>query len=425
MLYKIIEIFTSEEVRWQGRRLYEAVVEQVNGLKIAARTIVTRGIEGSYENGEVATGRLEVLSYNMPVRITIILPASELDRVLSSVEAMVADGIVAVRGLEVISHQTKGGLMPRHMRVHEIMTPDPKTVGLDTPLDEVARLLLSSTFTGLPVVDAGGRPVGIIAQGDLIYKADMPMRLGLLAQAGNGRAEAVLQALSTRNAGEIMTRPPVVIEEGQLVTEAVNLMLAKKVKRLPVVDAEGKLVGILSRVDVFHTVTRECRDWKGLQEQGVEVANLRHVADIVRRDTSTVLPDTPVDEVMRIIDCHDIQRVCVVDREGAFRGLISDRDLLIAFVDRHPGIWDYFVGKIPFTERHQRQDELREHLAAKTAAEVMNTEILTVREDAPIEEAIRLMLEKAIKRLPVVDAEGKFKGLISRDSLLRAGFASV
>ncbi|MEJ2032276.1 MAG: DUF190 domain-containing protein, partial [Deltaproteobacteria bacterium] len=79
MLYKIIEIFTSEEAKWHGRVLYDAVVEQVNGLKIAARTIVTRAIEGSYENGEIATGRIEVLSYNLPVRITIILPAPELD----------------------------------------------------------------------------------------------------------------------------------------------------------------------------------------------------------------------------------------------------------------------------------------------------------------------------------------------------------
>jgi CBS domain-containing protein len=424
MLYKIIEIFTSEEAKWHGRVLYDAVVEQVNGLKIAARTIVTRAIEGSYENGEIATGRIEVLSYNLPVRITIILPAPELDRVLSTVQEMVADGIVAVRDLDVVAHKTRGLLMSRNTRVRDIMTPAPKKVGVGTSLDEVARLLLSSTFTGLPVVDGDNRPVGVISQGDLIYKAGMPMRLGLLAQSDSEKVGAVLETLAAKRAGEIMTHPPVVIEEGQLVTEAVSLMLAKKVKRLPVVETEGKLVGILSRVDVFHTVTRECRDWKGLQEQGVQVVNLRLVADIVRRDTSTVLPDTPVDEVMRIIDCNDIQRVCVVDRDGAFLGLISDRDLLIAFVDRHPGIWDYFVGKIPFTERGRRHRELREHLQAKTAAEVMNTDILTVREDAPIEEAIRLMLDKAIKRLPVIDAEGKFKGLISRDSLLHGGFAS-
>ncbi len=101
----------------------------------------------------------------------------------------------------------------------------------------------------------------------------------------------------------------------------------------------------------------------------------------MRRDTYTVLPDTPVDEVMRLIDCSDIQRVCVVDKEGYFLGLISDKDLLIAFSERHPGIWDYFVSKIPFTERSRRNKELTEHLRAKTAAKVMNTNIVTVRED--------------------------------------------
>ena len=171
-----------------------------------------------------------------------------------------------------------------------------------------------------------------------------------------------------------MTRPAVTIEQDKWATDAVNLMLKKQVKRLPVVDAEGRLVGVLSRVDVFHTILRECPDWQAFQKQNIAVENLRFVSDIMRRDTSTVFPDTPVEEVIRLIDCNDIQRVCVVDREGHFLGLISDRDLLVAFSDRHPGIWDYFVSKIPFTEHAQLQEDLR----AKTAGEVMNTDIVTV-----------------------------------------------
>jgi len=123
---------------------------------------------------------------------------------------------------------------------------------------------------------------------------------------------------------------------------------------------------------------------------------------------------------MRLIDCNDIQRVCVVDQEGFFLGLISDRDLLGAFSDRSTGLWNYFVSKISSTE----PDRLKEDLRAQTAGEVMNTNIVTVQEEAPINEAIRLMLDKAIKRLPVVDEQGKFKGMISRDALMRAGFAS-
>ncbi|NWG72943.1 MAG: CBS domain-containing protein, partial [Parvularculaceae bacterium] len=299
-----------------------------------------------------------------------------------------------------------------------------KKVATTTPLDEVARLLLSSDFTGLPVVDERDRPVGVIAQGDLIYKAGMPMRLGLLAESERNKVDAVLAALAPKRASEVMTQPAVTIEQDRLVVDAVTLMLDKRVKRLPVVDAAGKLVGILSRRDIFHTIIRECPDWRAFQEQSIEVEDLRFVSDIMRRDTLTVPPDAPIEAVMRMIDCNDIQRVCVVDKDGRFLGLISDRDLLVAFSDRHPGIWDYFASRIPFTERSRRNKELREHLRAKTAAQVMNTDIVTVREDTPIEEAIRLMLERAIKRLPVLDAQGRFTGMISRDSLLRAGFAS-
>ena len=124
--YKKIEIFTSEEARWEGRPLYDAIVQLVHDLKIAARCLVTRGIEGSYESGEIATGRLEVLSYNMPVRITIIVPAAESERILSKAEEMVTDGIVAVQDLSVISHKTRGLLMPRDTRVRDLMTPNPE-----------------------------------------------------------------------------------------------------------------------------------------------------------------------------------------------------------------------------------------------------------------------------------------------------------
>jgi len=423
--YKKIEIFTSEEARWQGQPVYAAIVQFVHDLKIAARCLVTRGIEGSYESGEIATGRLEVLSYNMPVRITIIVPAVESERILSKAEEMVTDGIVAVQDLSVISYKTRGILIPRQTRVRDIMTPDPQKVNLDTSLAEVARLLLSSTFTGLPVVDEENRPVGIIAQGDLIYKAGMPMRLGLLAESDRQKVSAVLEALAPRQAREVMSRPAVAIEQDKSVTDAINLMIEKKVKRLPVVDEVGKLVGILSRVDVFRTSMRESPDWKAFQKQSIAVENLRFVSDIMRLDTPTVTPDTPVEEVIQIIDSNDIQRVCVVDRGGNFLGLISDRDLLAAFSDRHPGIWDYFVSKIPFTEAGRRHKHLQWHLELKSAGEVMNTNIVTVREDTPIDEAIRLMLERAIKRLPVVDSEGKYKGMVSRDSLLRSGFASI
>ena len=61
--YKAIEIFTGEEARWRGKPLSDAIVQFVCNLKIAARCMVTRGIHGCYESGEIATQKLEILSW--------------------------------------------------------------------------------------------------------------------------------------------------------------------------------------------------------------------------------------------------------------------------------------------------------------------------------------------------------------------------
>nr|NJM02624.1 CBS domain-containing protein [Desulfobacula sp.] len=124
-------------------------------------------------------------------------------------------------------------------------------------------------------------------------------------------------------------------------------------------------------------------------------------------------------EVLQMIAANDIQRVAVVDKTGGLLGLISDRDLLAAFSDQKEGIWEYLTGRLPFGQRDQT---FSRHLAVKTAAEVMQTEPPAVLEDATIDEAIGLMTRKMIKRLPVLDHQGKFKGMISRESLLRTGF---
>lgn len=420
--YKLIEIFTSERCRYEGRPIDQAVVEHIRSLKLAARCLVARGTEGCYENGEIATRRIELLSVHLPVRITIVLPAAEVDRVLPSLDAMVTDGVVAVQDLQVVSHKTRRLLLPRQTKVRDIMTADPTRAEASTPLDQVVRILLSSIFTGMPVTDTEARPIGIVTQGDLIYKGRMPMRLGLLAAAGSDRVDEVLAALASRTAGDVMTAPVVTVGAERYVREAIELMLDRKVKRLPVVDERGRLVGMLSRLDVFRAITRTAPDWDALARRQVQVGNVRTVADIMRRDTHTVLPSTPVDEVIRTIATDDIQRVVVVDPRGVFLGLISDRDLLVAFAADSPeGAWEQFKNLIPGKRRRDLPDRLR----AQTAAEVMRTDITTVREDTPIDEAIALMTARGFKRLPVVDEARIFTGMISRDSLLRTGFPRI
>ncbi len=421
--YSKIEIFTNEEANFRGIPLYKAVVQHVLGLKIAARCLVTRCMEGCYENGEIATQSVLIGSFNMPVVIQIVLPSVQADVILPTLEEMVDEGIVTVSEIAVRCHKTRNHLFPRHLKVKDMMTPNPENVLLTTPVSDVVRLLLSSIFTGVPVVDEAGCPKGVISQGDLIYRGGMPARLGLLADSGPGNQNTVLESLASKKARDIMS-PAVCIEENQLLTKAVHLMLEKGLKRLPVTNETGKLTGILSRMDIFRTITHHSPDWAAFRSQDIPVGNLKYVSDIMRRDVHTVFQDTPVAEVLQMIAANDIQRVAIVDKAGSLLGIISDRDLLAAFSDQKEGVWEYFTSKLPFGQRGKDRTFSR-HLAVKTATEVMKKDPPVILEDATIDEAIGLMTRKMLKRLPVMDHQGKFKGMISRESLLRTGFTNL
>jgi CBS domain-containing protein len=417
--YRLITIYTAEEVRSHGRPLLDVVVDYVKSLKIAARCFVARAMAGCYETGEIASQSLLTISYNMPIKIDIVLPAAETETVLKALEELVPDGIVAVHDMDVRAYKTRQALIPKQIKVRDIMTPEPQCVSPDTPVADVVRLLLSASFTSVPVIDPAGRPLGIVTQGDLVYRAGMPLRLGLLAESAPGRKDNALAALADQRAEAIMTRPVVVITEDQRLSEAVDLMLRKEVKRLPVVNENGLLTGMLSRVDVFRTITRETPDWEAFRQRDVQVDNLRYVSDIMRRDSQTVTPDTPVEDVIRIIDTDDIQRVAVVASDGHFLGMISDRDLLAAFAGKGHGFWDYLSCRLNFKTSHECSRELRKTLREKTAGEVMKTDLIIVGESTRIDEAIRIMVDKRLKRLPVVDAEGRFRGMVSRESVLK------
>lgn len=417
--YKAIEIFTNEEARWHGKPLGEAIVNYIASLKIAARCIVTKGTDGCYESGEIVTRRLEILSYNMPVRIFIILPAAEYEALIGVLQVMVTDGIVAAHPLDVISHRTRNRQIPRQLRVRDVMTGHPKTITLSARADKVAELLLSSRFTGVPVIDDENHPIGIITESDLIYRAGMPMRLGLLSKYDAGRKSAVLADLSTRTAEEIMTKPAVCIEESKLLNDAVALMLRKKVNRLPVVNALYEVVGILSRVDVFRAIMHEAPDWKSFVDQNVIVENLRSVSDIMCRDTLTVSPGLPIEEVVRTAESKDFLGLPVVDDNGRFLGLLSDQDMLEEILFQNGGMFKTLIGRLPFTQAGKRRKELGKTERGRAASEIMNRETPTIHESATIEEAIELMVRTGTKRLPVVDAEHKYKGMLSREVLLR------
>lgn len=425
LAYRVIEVFTSEDAKYEGHHVHSAIVQRIRDLHIAARCMVLRGVAGCYESGEIATHGIEVLSFNMPLKIEIVLPASELDRVLPMVEEMVGDGIVLVEEMTMRVHRVSARLLPRNLKVTDIMTHDPRSVTPDTSVAEILRILLGGTFNAVPVVDANHKPVGMVTQGDLIRRAGMPLRLGLLREMAQERLDVTLDELSRKKASDIMSSPVVTILEHLTVPQAVKVMVDKNLKRVPVTNRDGILTGNLSRLDIFRTVSHETTDWRAIEAQDIEVVGkIRRLDELVRRDVRAVRADTPLEEVMRIIDENDIQRVMVVDNDGKLLGMVFDRDLLDLFAGHHAGIWDRIASRLTFTEMGQKHKLVLEKASKTTAGDVMMKGLVTANADTTLDDAIRVMTTHQIKLLPVVASDGILIGVVTRKMLLSLPFKS-
>lgn len=144
------------------------------------------------------------------------------------------------------------------MRVNELMSDTVVTVTPETPLKEVAELLLERGISGAPVCDDKGVVVGVVSETDIVSRErGRPERPnGLLGwMLKSTLAPEDLKALA-RTAEEAMTAPAITIAPYRSVTFAAKLMLEEQVNRLPVVDGKGQLVGLLSRADLVRAFAR-------------------------------------------------------------------------------------------------------------------------------------------------------------------------
>lgn len=140
------------------------------------------------------------------------------------------------------------------MKVSEVMTTEVVAVEPESTLKEVAELLAGHRISGLPVVDRTRRVLGVVSEADILQKeAGEDRRRGLLGRLLARERPAQLEA---RTAGEAMTSPPITLRPEREVAEAARLMLEREVNRLPVVDAEGRLVGIVTRADLVRAFAR-------------------------------------------------------------------------------------------------------------------------------------------------------------------------
>ena len=144
--------------------------------------------------------------------------------------------------------------MEAAVKVSEVMTRDVLSVGPGDRLRHAATLMREHRVSGLPVIDSDG-VVGMITESDFLnMAAETPgERHGFLDALFGGQKAAHPSTL----VGEAMTKDPVTVEDSMSIREAARQMKRHRIKRVPVVGDNGRLVGILSRADVMKVFARE------------------------------------------------------------------------------------------------------------------------------------------------------------------------
>jgi CBS domain-containing protein len=216
-------------------------------------------------------------------------------------------------------HPAHKGQDVRHRRwarrVSDVMTTSVVTVDRITPYQEIDRLLTEHRISGVPVLKMGREVAGVVTEADLLAAEDETNRRARMDSSVGRRHLLHKQPHVSLTAGTLMTAPAITIGADATIPAAARLMNTHHIRRLPVVDEEGKLVGIVSRRDLLSVF-------------------LRPDADIIH-DVRQVLDEIPVTDSKDVIVTV---RHGVVTLTGTMRPEPGDGHDLVALAVRL--IWD-------------------------------------------------------------------------------------
>jgi CBS domain-containing protein len=409
-----VTIYIGESDRWGQKSLYMAILELLKAEDCAGATVM-RGLAGFGAHSRIHTANIVDLSSDLPLIIEWVDDPARVGRVMPRLTEMVSEGLITCQEVEVAtySHRELRALRAASP-VRDVMSREVQTVTPDTPVVEAVEMLIGKVYRALPVVDDERRVVGILTDGDLLARLGLP---AAGVQAELTRTEVIRELEALRSGGQtvkdLMNRAVFTTTDDAPVADAVRVMTEQGIKRLPVVDRAGRLVGMVSRVDVLRALAQPAI--RETAERAPQPGERTRVSEVMLASVPTVRADAPLNKVVDLLVSSAERRVVVVDRDRRAVGIITDGDLLKrASAAERPRVLQALAERLP-GGRSATLD-----LAKRSAGDVMTPDPVTVTPETSLLDALRLLLKHKIKRLPVVDPDGKVVGLIGRGEILQA-----
>ncbi len=189
---------------------------------------------------------------------------SDVNRALDTVEEHLHEQASHPAPVQTSPHSAHHGEGTRHRRwarrVSDVMTTSVVTVDRITPYQEIDRLLTERRISGVPVLMMGRQVAGVVTEADLLAAEDERARQARMASMTGRRWRLRKQPQVSLTAGALMTAPAITIGPDATIPAAARLMNTHHLRRLPVIDADGKLAGIVSRRDLLSVFLRPDAD---------------------------------------------------------------------------------------------------------------------------------------------------------------------
>lgn len=423
---KQLNIYFGETDQYHHQTLYMALIELLRREGCSGAT-AARGIAGFGASSLIHTSAILRLSMDMPITVTVIDRPARIDRVIAAVREMAPNALITAQEVDVLQSGAPFREGLPDVNVSEVMRREVVTVTPDSPITQVVELLLGKNFTAVPVIDAQRKVVGMVSDNDLLTRGGMNLSLSLRkAMADPEFVSKLHESLEDpqRKVSEVMTAQVVTTTPDTVLGAAARLMIDKRLKRLPVVDEEGTLVGILGRLDILNTIAAvHLPEWR---PEAASAGPYAAVSDVMTREVPTLHESATIEQIFDLLVASSHKRVVVVDDKRRVAGIIADSDLIAKLSrDGSPGLLEILVSKIPMGKISGDARKDVRKLRARSAKELMTRDVITVRDKMPVASALVLSAEKRVKRMPVVDGDGALVGIVGRTEMMRALLAPI
>lgn len=403
-----LRIYINDSDRWHEQPLSSALLDLMRSRGLAGATLF-RGLAGYGAHSLIHSNRLEALSMDLPVVVETVDSAEAISALLEAISPMLPDGLITIEDLRVVKLPDRQLYpFPAGRPVSEVMTRQVVTLAPEMPVYKAWQQMLDHTLKAMPVVDGDRHVLGILTDEDLLARAGIQQRLSVAVRMDRAEIDRQIHSLmeSTLIVADVMSHPVVTVDAEEPLGKVIHRMVKSRLKRLPVLDADGCLVGMISRLDILRQVAGTQTE---IQPHQQRASTGTMVLDVMDPEIPKVAESDPIQRVIEKFVSADTNKVIVVDGSNRAVGLISDADVVTRV---NP---DQRVTILSALRRAGRPPAGRE-----TAADLMSAGVLTVSGECPIVVAVRKMLAESRKWMVVVDRDGHPIGLVDRQILLEA-----